>query len=118
MAFFDGIQDLAFDIVTSSFGDSASWIPSTGGAEYTALVLYKDPTEKHPMSDVDFNIERYIMEYKRGDFPGLKDSVDAGGIETVRIIKRDVTLQFIVRRMSSKYDGQTMLAYLNPPDIV
>lgn len=118
MAYFDDIQDGAFDIVTAIFGDAATWLPSVGGPQQTAEVLYKDATEKHHLSDNDFMIERYTMEYKYGDFDGLNVSVEKGENETVRIVKRGVTLQFIVRRCTAKYDGQTMIAYLNPPEIV
>ena len=116
MSFFDDIQDTAFDIVTNTFGYAATWLPSDGGPEQAATVLYKDATDKHPFSNVDFIVEEYVMEYKEGDFTGLKNAVARGETENVRIkMENDVTLQFLVRRTESKYDGKTIRAMLNPP---
>ena len=115
MSFFDDIQNLAFDIVTASFGDSAIWLPSDNSPEQTALVLYKDATDKHELSNVDYEIEQYLIEYKMGDFDGLKQSVGEGNNERIRITKDGITFEFLVRRCTSKYDGKTIIAYLNPP---
>lgn len=113
---FDDIQDTAFDIVTKVFGYAATWLPSDGSPEQSATVLYKDATDKHDLSNVDYQIERYIMEYKEGDFTGLKNAVARGDNESVLIkMENDVTLQFLVRRTESKYDGKTIIAMLNPP---
>lgn len=116
MTFFDEIQNTAFDIVTSTFGYSASWLPSDGSSEQTAIVLYKDSTEKHPLSNVDYIVERYVMEYKEGDFVGLKEAVARGENESVKIVMDGaVTLLFMVRKTETKYDGKTIIATLNPP---
>lgn len=116
MSFFDNIQETAFDIVTDTFGYAATWLPSDGSPEQSAKVLYKDATEKHDLSNADYNIERYVMEYKEGDFKGLKNAVTRGENESVQIkIKEDVTLMFLVRRIITKYDGKTITAMLNPP---
>lgn len=119
MSLFDDIQETAFDLVTETFGYDATWTPSAGGDEQTAKVLYKDATEKHDLSNVDYQVERYVMEYKEGDFVGLKAAVDRGDNESVSIIvKEDITLTFLVRRMETKYDGKTITAILNPPVVI
>lgn len=116
MTFFDEIQNTAFDIVTSTFGYTASWLPSEGGPERSATVLYKDSTEKHELSNVDYIVERYVMEYKEGDFTGLKEAVARGENESVKIIvDNSTTLLFMVRKTETKYDGKTIMATLNPP---
>lgn len=116
MNFFEDFQVTAFDIVNHTFGYTATWTPSEGGDEQTAIVLYSDATDKHGFSNVDYNIERYVMEYKDGDLPGLKDAVTRGFDESVQIhVKDDVTLQCLVRRIETKYDGKTIKAILNPP---
>lgn len=116
MTYFDEIQNTAFDIVTSTFGYAATWLPSDGSPEQTATVLYKDTTDKHELSNVDYMVERYVMEYKSEDFTGLKEAVARGDNESVRIIVDDnITLLFMVRRTESKYDGKTIIATLNPP---
>lgn len=114
---FDTIQATAFDVVTSTFGYVAKWAPVSGSAEQTAKVLYKDATENHGLSDQDFDLERYKMEYKSGDFTGLKEIVDtADTIEKVLIeTVKDTWLEFMVRRVERKFDGKTFIAILNPP---
>jgi hypothetical protein len=115
---FDSIQAAAFDVVTSTFGYNAKWTPANGGAEITAQVLYKDATDKHGLSDEDFEVERYKAEYKENDFAGLKDLVDAADtMEHLQIeLTAGVWTDFIVRHIKRKYDGKTFIAYLNPPD--
>jgi hypothetical protein len=112
---FDTVQKIAFGIVSNTFGYTAKWTPSTGGNENTAIVLYKDATEAHGLSDVDYNIERFLMEYQYGDFKGLKQAVANGETERVSIELSDGLLKpFIVRRIETKYDGKTIVAFLNP----
>lgn len=114
---FNGIQSAVFDVVGAVFGNTATWQPSAGGDLQSAIVLFKDPTEKHGLSDVDFNAERYQMEYWVNDFVGLKDSVTAGIVERVTIeTDEGVSLQFLVRRIERKYDGKTIIAYLSPTE--
>jgi hypothetical protein len=116
MSFFDEIQETAFNIVANNFGYAATWLPSDGSPEQTATVLYKDATDKHNLSNADYMVERYVMEYKEGDFRGLKNAVARGENESVKIkLDDNVTLLFIVRRTESKYDGKTIIAMLNPP---
>jgi len=119
MNIFDSIQKTAFAIVTTTFGNAAIWVPSNSetGEEKKANVLYKDATEATGISDNDYNIERYVMEYQAGDFDGLKESVAKGGDEKVRIETEGGTgvyLEFFVRRTERKYDGKTIVAILNP----
>ena len=115
---FDTIQAAAFDVVTTTFGYNATWTPANGGAAIAAKVLYKDATDKHGISDEDYEIERYKAEYKLEDFTGLKDLVDsADTMEHLQIELVDgVFTDFIVRQIKRKYDGKTFIAYLNPPD--
>jgi len=114
---FDSIQAATFDVVTTTFGYNATWTPANGGAEQPAKVLYKDATDKHGLSDEDFEIERYKAEYKQEDFAGLKALVDAADtIEHIQIeLSEGVFTDFIVREVKRKYDGKTFVAYLNPP---
>lgn len=116
---FDTIQAAAFDVVSSTFGYAAKWTPSGSAVEQTAQVLYKDATENHGLSDQDYDVERYKMEYKNGDFSGLKQAVDtADSIERVFIETiKDTWLEFMVMRIERKFDGKTFIAILNPPAV-
>lgn len=115
MNIFSSTQKVVFDVCGAVFGNAATWTPSNGDEMQSATVLYKDPTEKHGLSDVDYNIERYQMEYLVSDFAGLKEAVGRGETERVVITNDDgLELTFIVRRTERKYDGKTIVAYLNP----
>ncbi|WP_153799070.1 hypothetical protein [Foetidibacter luteolus] len=128
---FDGIQNTAFDIVTQTFGYPAFWTPSqqdafspefTGefgeyglepnGETQTAQILFKEPTEKFGLSDNDYEIDAYYMEYRKGTFLGLKSSVNAGSLETVTIETQDGPTDFFVKGIKAKYDGRTIIATL------
>lgn len=118
MNIFDNIQDSVFDTITTTFGYQATWIPADGSAQQSAKVLYKDATEKHGMSNIDIDVERYLMEYKAGDFVGLKKSVDQLENEVVRIQIKQQVLEFSVKAVDTKFDGKTLVAILTPPKIV
>lgn len=112
---FDSIQATAFKTVASTFGYAATWTPSTGGEQKSATVLYKDATEKTGLSNVDFENERYQMEYQKGDFEGLKEAVAIGENEKVFIQTTETdNLQFWVKRTEKKFDGKTIIAFLIP----
>lgn len=112
---FDSIQATAFKTVASTFGYAATWTPSQGGEQKSATVLYKDATEKHGLSNVDFESERYQMEFQKGDFDGMKEAVAAGENERVFIQTTETdNLQFVVQRTETKFDGKTIIAFLRP----
>lgn len=126
MGLFSCFQDTFFDAIGRIYGNTATWTPNgfteefaedfgpSGDETQTATVLYKDATAKQGLSDNDYNVERFVMEYKRGDFQGLKQSVERGFDERVFITTDEgITLEFFVKRIESKYDGKTMIAYLN-----
>ncbi|UAY56261.1 head-tail joining protein [Arachidicoccus terrestris] len=114
MNLFDSIQDTAFDVVTTTFGVLAKWIPKGGGEEKTAKVLYKDPTESQQIGNTDYDAPGYTMEYKKGDFEGLKERADDGILDTVSIEQRDGSfISFLIQNVKLKYDGRTMVAILH-----
>jgi len=107
---FDDLQDAAFDVVTNTMGYDASWVPSEGGASLTARVLFNNPTETRKLSQVEYDPFRWEMEYKKGDFNGLKDAVDKNNIEIVTLNGKD----FYVRQIVAKLDGRTLVATMEP----
>lgn len=112
MGFFDAFQTTAFNIITNTFGVTATWVPALGREPFTAEVLYKDPTEKQTLIDSDFDIESCLMEYKMGDLPGFKEAVNSGGtIQTVTIQDGDnAPVEYWAKEVTSKYDGKTLIA--------
>ncbi len=114
MGLFDNVQDLAFNAITNTFGTPATWQPVGGEDIQNAQVLYKDPSEAASIGDADYDIDGYVMEYMKGDFEGLKLSVDRGNLETVSITMREGNdIEFYVRKCTTKYDGRTIVAKLN-----
>lgn len=108
MNLFDSIQDTAFHIVTNTFGESASWMPSNGGIIITGSILFKDATETAKILDKPYSPTNCMMEYHKGDFDGLFELTGSGSDELVTIN----TLEYGVLKVTSKWDGKTYFAEL------
>jgi hypothetical protein len=107
---FDGIQKTIFDTATNVFGSVASWTPSEGGETQTAKVLFNDPTESRKFIMPNYDPIDPMMEYHRGVFQGLKESVDRGNSETVIISD----ISYHVRQVTAHWDGKTYRATIAP----
>lgn len=110
---FDAYQDATFDVVLNIMGYDASWTPSAGGAAQTCKVLFKNPTEPQAYQPVghdlpEYNPYQWTMEYRRGEFTGLKEATDSGAQEQVVIDGKT----FYVVAVYSKFDGNTYYARL------
>lgn len=115
MSFFDSIQKTVFQIATNTFGDTATWLPFDLSPEQTGKVLYQDATARHTMDQNDYNIERFVMEYKAGDFNGLFESVAMANNEKVKIVfTNGLEMNFWVKRCEKLFDGKTIKAFLQP----
>lgn len=114
MNIFDNLQKVAFGVVSSAMGYNAEWSPLQGGEMKNARVLYKDATDKHSLSDAEFDYEDFQMEYNKGDFEGLKQSSDVGNVETIVIFFTGYSKSFYVQRVKTKFDGKTFVAKLVP----
>jgi hypothetical protein len=115
MSFFDSIQNTVFQITTNTFGDTAIWLPFDLSPEQSGKVLYKDATAKHTLDENDYNIERFVMEYKSEDFTGLFESVARANNEKIKIVFTNGTeTNFWVKRCEKVFDGKTIKAFLQP----
>lgn len=113
MNIFDALGKTVFDIMKPNFGCPATWIPSKNGPQVNATVLYSNPTEKLDISEQDYTLERFKMEYYEADLPGLFEGVQEARHERVTIeVSRGVFLDFVVKRCEKKGDGKTVIAYL------
>lgn len=108
MNLFDSIQDTVFNIVSNTFGDSASWMPSNGVVLITGSILFKDATETAKILDQPYTPKNCMMEYKFGDFTGLFELTAVGSEERVNIN----SLEYGVLKVTSKWDGKTFFAEL------
>ncbi|MFO0387567.1 MAG: hypothetical protein ACK505_12370 [Flavobacteriales bacterium] len=105
---FDGIQAQVFSTVSNVFGSVATWTPSRGGETLQAKVLFNDPTESQKLILPNYDPINPMMEYHRGYFEGLKESIDSGETEIVIISG----IEFWVRDVNAYWDGKTYRATL------
>lgn len=110
---FNKLQQSTFHTVTRIFGETATWKPADGGNAQTANVLFKNPSEAYKIGEGVFEIDEYMIEFKEGDFPGLKLSVNAGNLEEVEVHFKDTSVAFYIRKCTAKFDGKTITATLN-----
>jgi len=110
---FDTMRDTMVDMVSATMGYAATWTPTTGGDAQVANVHYKDSTQKQEwFEQSSFKIFDYCLEYRKGQFVGLLESCEQGNIEVVTIVKDGNTLTFNVQAVEAKFDGNTLVAYL------
>lgn len=130
MNIFDNLQKTAFNVVTGTMGYPALWQQGgdfsgfdfettdvDSGVFKQAKILYKGPTEKERLANVDYDTDNLTMEYKQGDFDGLKDSVDTNKREVVRIYDiAGLWIDVSVLTVRRKFDGQTFEAQVRIKD--
>lgn len=114
---FDGIQKSLINTVNNTFGYMVSWSPNAGGPAKIAKCLYKDPSDKYKIGEVDYFPNSFSFEYKKEDLPGLVDSVQNGTDERIFIyeIGSDISTaeQFKVMSFRAKFDGKTYHSLIN-----
>ena len=109
MSAFDQLQKNTYDIVSTNFGDDASWCPAANpSATMSGKVLLKEPTTDIELGQVTYTPGTAIMEYYPAIFPGLQDSVNHGVIEEVIVNGTE----YYVRAVPAKYDGKVIIAVL------
>lgn len=110
---FDKIQATAVNVVKSTMGYDAAWIPSDSSFPpgYSGRVLFKNPTENKELAGVEYDPNHYQMEYAEDQFPGLNTLVSSNnGGEKITINN----VLYNVQNISTKYDGKTIIADLYP----
>jgi hypothetical protein len=116
---FDRHAKTTFGINSRVMGYPATWTPSDDSGEKSARILYKDPTEVSKILQLEYYPHNYALEYKEGDFPGLKaladQSQETGELEQVVItFSLDPLTQvtYYVRMVHTITDGKVYLATL------
>jgi cellobiose-specific phosphotransferase system component IIB len=107
MSRFDSYQRIAQGVVVNLYGDIGVWQPLAGG-EYTALILFKEPTEEAQINSQDFTTLQPQCEYFDGELPGLFESVQAKQLEVININGMD----YYTVRSVKNFDGKTIVLYL------
>lgn len=106
---FDSLKNKAFDLTTKVMGYDATWTNSQTLEEFAARVHYKGPTIPEELASVDYMPVEPMIEFKAGDFPGLKELIDAGEVETIAI---DTIGSFYGREVLKTFDGDTIIVTL------
>lgn len=92
-------------------GEQCTWTADGGGTEYSANVLFQNPTEEMKISGVPYDPEAWLMEYKEADFPGLFDLIEnKSGTQQVMIADQS----FYCLDAAKKFDGKTIVVSLKP----
>lgn len=106
---FDNMQRGAVEKVNNLFGFPAVWNPASSSPQQTATILFEDPTRLMELGGLsEYNPNAVLMEYKNGDFIGLRESANSGVNETVTVDG----VPYYVRQVDLKYDGKTYIAIL------
>jgi hypothetical protein len=122
---FDSMAKAVFDTLAGVMGYDAVWTPSVGGAAQQARVFLNLPTQKRESfqyrdryGDIEYDPNQYYLEFKRGDFLGLVEAVDAGKNEVVQIditqSGTSVLQSFYVMKIHSMFDGNNFICPITP----
>jgi hypothetical protein len=111
-ALFDLLQNAVFDASLAVFGYTAIWVPANGAPAHTEMVHFRAATDDEQLAGpAGYSEPQWQMEFKAGQFPGLRESVDAAQVIEIVTISGH---QYDVRAITASYDGKTLTAMLNP----
>lgn len=111
---FDGLKLSVFNTVASTMGYDAVWFAD--GIEnpgISARVLYNYPSKEEEVANHSYMFDRPTIEFKIGDFPGLKGRVDANSKEVIQV-RGELFYVFSVHGKDSiANDGENFFAELS-----
>ncbi len=101
------LQDNAYNVVATTMGYPASWLPDGADTAFTAKVLFNEPTDdKDKVSEQQYVSPNPQMEYKQGNFPGLYEAIrSSNGGQEITING----MAYIALIANRKYDGKTII---------
>ncbi len=111
MNLFDSLQIQANSIVNTTFGYDAVWNPLDESAPVAGRVLLNKPTQRHNVTDEEYDAISPKMEYFEGEFPGLLQRVRENSSEPITIDG----VVFYTLRAELKFDGKSIIVYLSEP---
>lgn len=107
MSIFDSIAAAAFDTTTSIMGYTAEWHQKDGPV-LTAKVHFKDPSSMVKLGGKEYDPQDGVIEYKRGDFPGLRELANKNEPERIKITMHGSVHTFETVKDKKLFDGQTI----------
>lgn len=111
MNLFDRMQRVAQSVVVGVMGYNARWLPAGGYREYSANVLFNEPSAVATVGEFDYRAIKPRIEFFINDFPGLLERLLDGHSEEIRINGE----LFIAFTGEAKFEGKTIVIYLNRP---
>jgi hypothetical protein len=107
---FDTYTRRAFHLLMRTMGVQAHWVPADGSLPegLRAKVLFADPTRTKKVNQAEYAPYHWTMEFLRDRFPGLKQSVDHGGLEVITISESE----YHVLKVTAKWNGEIWVAEL------
>ncbi|WP_300726246.1 hypothetical protein [uncultured Rikenella sp.] len=114
MSDFDELAEQTFSQISNLLGEDAVW-PASKSKKIPGRVLFKNPTEPVQIGDTEryeYRPSTATAEYYTGTFDGLRQVVDSGG-EACLIIRG---VKYSVQSIETKFDGNTLVAHLEPVD--
>lgn len=110
---FEAAQNQTFDIINQVMGNKARWVDAAGNVLKEAIVLFNYPDGKKDIGDIEWSLENPRIEYKEGDFTGMKEAVYNGENVFVSIYMGGVWREFQARNVKTKFDGKTVIAFIS-----
>jgi hypothetical protein len=94
MSAFDDMAVMVVDTTSDVFGDLATWVKD-GSHTYTALVKFKDmPGQAEIGESHRYGLDKWSIEIKDKDFPGLKDLIDQNNKVLLTVTVRGTATQY------------------------
>ena len=119
MALFDTAKKAVHDTASKLFGELAKWTPLAGGPEVSFQVNFNRPDKEESLGDLhptdwEFTDRDTWIEYRKGQFDGLKTSVDTKALESITIEDQngDVVGIYRVMKVMRVWDGDIFKARL------
>lgn len=109
---FDTMASLVHDTTAVLMGYDAEWTPKAGGETQTARVNFRNPSEDGEIAGKKFTTEDGIMEYKQGEFSGLRESLAKNEKETIYVTLPAGSTAFTAFKARSVYDGKTFRVWM------
>jgi hypothetical protein len=112
MTNFDHLAGQVCSTVIDLMGNNAVWQRSKSQS-VLGKILFKNPTEPIRIGDseqYEYRPTQATAEYYKGDFRGLKEEVDAKNPQYL-LVRGE---KYLVTEVTSKFDGDTYVAHLEP----
>lgn len=99
MSIFDSIAKVAVNTTDALFAYTAVW------NGFTAKVKYRELEGDANLGDVKFNLDKWQIEFKDVDFPGLKAAINRNKKEPITVTVRGTAIEYLGVTANAVSDG-------------